>query len=171
MDGDFSDNQREWLVSALQEADFLQRKGRHISPTRWFDWNLYFPEWSKAWHQRYMVLVFIGIQAGYLSRQSSIATMRALKKNVQSSSSAAAASTDQTVAGGKRDIQRIRDKCENGMHVSTLVHGNLQFYHLGKCASMQSRSWQHGTSSPMGNAGIGPVRWNSTWTWPRARVI
>ena len=37
--GDFGDGHKEWMVQQLRDASFLKKKGAHISPTRWFDWN------------------------------------------------------------------------------------------------------------------------------------
>ena len=123
--GSFEDDKKEWLVQQLRGAAFLQKKGCHISPTRWFDWNNHFGEWASEWSLRYLCLVFLGLQVGYLRRQSTRSCMLSLKGRLNRPSD-----TPLTTQGGKAEVQQVRDRCANGLHVSTIIHADKAIYHL-----------------------------------------
>jgi hypothetical protein len=124
--GDFGDGQKEWMVQQLRDASFLNKKGAHISPTRWFDWNSHFATWAEEWSLRYMCLVFLGLQVGYLQRQSAKACILALRRRLHKGSGGSK-STKQ----GQTEVQQVRDRCANGLHISCIIHGDKSIYHYG----------------------------------------
>lgn len=122
-----SDSDKQaWLVEQLRSAAFLAKKGPHISMTRWFDWNSHIGAWKKEWSLRHVCLVFLGLKVGYLQRDAAATVLKDLIAKVQAVASSSS-SPPATAAGGKQEIQQIRDKCRNGLHVSAVIHADKGF--------------------------------------------
>lgn len=117
-DHDFSEGFVSRIIDELAGARFLQIKGPHVSQTRWFDWMKGFRFWSTWWTLRHIVLLFIGINLGWLTRHQGTVMIEALK-GVRP-----AEGRPQTTAQAKMDASQLRDRCKNSLHVCAVVTGD-----------------------------------------------
>lgn len=151
----------ESVLVNLFEARFLDIKGPRSAPSRWFSWRAAHVFWGEHWYSRLAVLVFTGLHIGYLSRRGG----EAMLKNLTARTSKMEAST----GAAKQQIQRMRDRCHNTLHLNTVIMSEpmiRQSADLSCNASEPLHRWhQRWTHFARDREGCASM----LWRWPRRR--
>ena len=109
----------------VKTADYLTKKGVKVAIARWFSWMAAMAWWSQQWTCRLVIMVHLGIKLGFITeknRQCILAGVT-LKGPVQPASGDCSSCQD-TMAQSKKEIDKLRDKCVNSLHVATMIHAD-----------------------------------------------
>lgn len=94
------------------------------------------PFWASEWHLRLMILMFLGLRLGWLRRK---AASEALLDGLRARAGAEARWQESTLADNKSELQRLRDKCRNTLHLVCTILANKRYLAIGQLVFHCSR--------------------------------
>ena len=86
--------------------------------------------WSKNWHSRLLVLLYLGLRLGFLSKTKLGEKLEVLAPAMSGASSQTA--QEETTQKSKGDLQRLRDGCKNSLHLAAVVHASEVHLHRAR---------------------------------------
>ena len=138
------------VVESLATAPWLQKKPIRVATTRWGSWHDAIEQnLLPYFHEKLLVLLAVGLLQGWLLTDRNKAQL--LKSLVGKDVEAAASSSTgpmekETVKQGAEQLQALRDRCKNSLHVSVMAMSQADFHFdlsMISFASSPLRAW-HG---------------------------
>ena len=133
-----------WILNDRQESDRLSHggiaktmweelgsswhlwsKGEKVSLSRFFGFLKAAAPLDKVWHQKLLTLVYLGLQAGWLT-QSRFEELAKTKRKIEVAAAAAEKAEGEGDAGRERtrqthsEIKKLREAAKNTLHLATL---------------------------------------------------
>ncbi len=160
----------EAVRQSILDATFLRVKGPRTATSRWFSWMDAMEWWSPQWSKRLVILLYIGLQMGYVTQDDTNLVVQALTSGGSAPSGQDKATTcgdhkEAAQAGGsapstdaapmrknKADMQQLRDRCKKSLHVALMIHANDKHISQARAllyAARSLRAWYGHWSSEL----------------------
>ena len=104
--------------ASVQQGQAFARKGRRVSLCRWFAWPDAAAEFDSHWTSRLLVQLYLGLQQGWLQRAAG--EHFALGEASTGTARGVEPAKERTAESQRSEVQRLRDRCTNTMHLATL---------------------------------------------------
>ena len=126
------------MFEGLRANRCWERRGQKISLGRWFGFFDGLKELQASWHSRLLVLIFLGVAQGWVSRKATQVVLSKLGKAAEHklSQSAAGSSSDKVpMAQSNQSLGAIRRACQNTLHLKLLILSDPGLHLIAKLMS------------------------------------